>query len=144
MLKAGARKYNLEIRIEKEAFSVGKVAAEMVAAQLKEKSNSSFIFPTGSTPLDMYANLISLFNKKEIDFSEAKIFNLDEYYPLKHEHPSSYYHYMKQNLIDQINILPENWHIPNGEAVDSQKEAKRYEEAISRIGVFDLAVVGLG
>jgi len=138
------RKLSLEVQIEPTANNVDKLAAEIVAEQLNKKKNSVFVFPTGSTPLGMYQNLISLFQKKQIDFEKARIFNLDEYFPLKREHPSSYYYYMKKNLIDQVNILPENWHIPNGEANDPEAEAKRYEDEIEQVGSFDLAVLGIG
>lgn len=134
----------MEIRVEKEVENVDLVAGKIVAEQLKKKPASAFIFPTGQTPLGLYANLVSLFKKGKIDFKNAQIFNLDEYYPIKHQNPASYFYYMKKNLIDQINIRLENWHIPNGKAASPQKEAEKYEKEIKQVGKFDLAVLGLG
>ena len=51
---------------------------------------------------------------------------------------------MHQNLFDQVNINPENTHLPNGMEMDSEKECKRYEELIHSLGGVDLQLLGLG
>ena len=56
-------------------------AAKIVAAQMKEKKDSILGLATGSTPLGLYNELVKMNQSGEIDFSEIKTFNLDEYYP---------------------------------------------------------------
>jgi glucosamine-6-phosphate deaminase len=137
-------KFNLQVLIAAGESEFDLIAAKIVAEQLTQKPTSKFIFPTGSTPLGMYKHLVAFFENKEIDFSQAQVFNLDEYYPIKRDNPASYFHYMKENLIDKVNILSENWHIPNGEAPEPLAEAQQYEAEIKNIGSFDLAVLGIG
>src|SRR5262249_44970704 len=57
-------------------------------------------------------------------------FNLDEYVGPSRE----YYHFMKRNLFDHIDIDPANAHIPDGAAPDLDAECARYERAIAATG----------
>ncbi len=58
---------------------VGRQAADIVAAQLREKPASVFVFPTGKTPLPLYAQLRERTARGEVDWRQAKLFHLDEY-----------------------------------------------------------------
>ena len=56
---------------------------------------------------------ISVTRKKgDIDFSEVRTFNLDEYYNLPKNNDQSYHYFMHQNLFNHININPKNIHPP--------------------------------
>lgn len=100
--------------------------------------------PTGGTVVDMYANL-RLFHKAGLlDFKNVVTFNMDEYAGLPHDHPQSYHSYMRRHLFDEVNILPENTHILNGEAPDPAAECAAFEAAIARAGGIDLFVGGVG
>lgn len=119
-------------------------AAAMVASQIILKPNSILGLATGDTPLGMYKELIKLYNNKQIDFSEAKTFNLDEYYGIGKENNQSYYYYMMKNLFNHININKENINIPNGMASDIQEECLYYEKRIKEVGGIDIQVLGIG
>ncbi len=119
------------------------VAAEIIEKQISNKPDTTLTLPTGATPLGMYAKLVEKYKSGLIDFSLSTIFNLDEYWPIKHTHPSSYFHYMKTNLIDHINVPKDHWHIPNGEAISALDESIRYGMKLSKADI-DLAVVGIG
>ena len=81
---------------------VSKKAAQMILSQVTLKPNSVLGLATGSTPIGMYENLVSLNKKGDIDFSEVRTFNLDEYYNLPKENNQSYHHFMHQNLFNHI------------------------------------------
>ena len=106
---------------------VDNYAVEHVSSIINNKPHAVLILPTGSTPLGLYKLLVQAFKKREVDFSKATIFNLDEYWPIDPEHTTSYAYYMKHNLISHINIKPENWHIPNGAAKNAETAARKYE-----------------
>ncbi len=126
----------------KEEFN--KLAAELVSRQIKDKPDSVLGLATGSTPLGLYAELVDRYNRGELDFSQVKTFNLDEYKGLSRDHSQSYYYYMYENLFSKINIKEENANLPNGEVADSQKECAEYEEKIKAAGGIDLQVLGIG
>ena len=123
---------------------VSKKAAQMILSQVTLKPNSVLGLATGSTPIGMYENLVSLNKKGDIDFSEVRTFNLDEYYKLPKENDQSYHYFMYKNLFDHININPENIHIPNGMTDDVDAECERYDELIKEAGGVDIQVLGIG
>jgi len=123
---------------------VSKKAAQMILSQVTLKPNSVLGLATGSTPIGMYENLVDLNKKGDIDFSEVRTFNLDEYYNLPKENNQSYHYFMYQNLFNHININSENIHIPNGMTNDVNAECERYDELIKESGGIDIQVLGIG
>ena len=77
---------------------LSKKAAKIVASQIILKPDSVLGLATGSTPVGMYNELANMYKKGEIDFSEVKTFNLDEYYPIEKKNNQSYDHFMRENL----------------------------------------------
>src|SRR5229473_6745754 len=69
--------------------------------------------PTGSTPVGLYRELIRLHQDAALDFSRVVTFNLDEYHPMTPDDAHSYRRWMFETLFDQLNIKPENVHIPD-------------------------------
>ena len=53
-------------------------------------------------------------------------------------------HSMQQNFFKDINIRPENIHIPDGMAADVKAEGHRYDALIDARGGIDLQVLGIG
>jgi len=98
-------------------------AAQLVADQITNKKNSVLGLATGQTPIGMYQELINIFKRGEIDFSDVITFNLDEYYGLSPEHPQSYHYFMWDTFFQYINIKKENVHLLNGvtENIDGDK-----------------------
>lgn len=134
----------MRIIIAKNYEDMGKKAANIVAGQVFLNPQSILGLATGSTPLSMYNQLIKMHKEVELDFSQVKTFNLDEYVGLPEEDTNSYHYYMFNNLFNHINIKKENVHIPNGMAKDIDKECSEYEETIKNAGGMDLQILGIG
>ena len=117
-------------------------AADLIAEQLKIKPETVFGFATGSTPEGLYNELIERVKKKKMDFTKAKAFNLDEYYPIAKTHPQSYTYYMNKNLFSKVKFASTD--IPSGEADDPKAECARYDAAIKAAGGIDLQILGIG
>ena len=135
--------------------SLSKAAADYAYQQLSHLAiQQSFVLglPTGSTPVGMYKHLINLLtiNHPAIQPSNLTTFNLDEYYPIKHDDPQSYHYFMTKNLWQPYNhlaIQPFNnsqFNIPNGESADPENECQIYEELIKKHGPIDLMILGIG
>ena len=123
---------------------VSMAATKLVESQVNLKPDCVLGLATGSTPVGMYKRLIEKCKNGELDFSEVKTFNLDEYYPISRDNNQSYYYFMNENLFDEINIKKENIHIPNGEAKDVESECEEYEKMIEEAGGIDLQILGIG
>lgn len=128
----------------KDYNDLSRKAANIISAQVIMKPDCVLGLATGSSPLGTYRQLIEWYKKGDLDFSEVKSVNLDEYKGLPKDNDQSYYYFMHQNFFKDININPENTHIPNGMDPDSEKECSRYNQVISDLGGIDLQLLGLG
>lgn len=100
--------------------------------------------PTGSSPLNTYHELIKLCQSGAVSFRHVVTFNMDEYVGIPKDHPQSYHTFMWDNLFNQIDILPENVNILNGNAQDIKAECQAYEDKIKAVGGIDLFLGGIG
>lgn len=123
---------------------MSKRAAKLVAAQVLLNPQSVLGLATGSTPVGMYNELISMYRAGELDFSQVKTFNLDEYYPIKRDNEQSYFKFMYKNLFSKINIDLYNIHFPDGETDNPVSECENYEKLIAQSGGIDLQILGIG
>ena len=90
------------------------------------------------------AELVKANREGRVSFRHVITFNMDEYVGLPENHPESYHSFMRRNLFDHIDILPENIHILNGNAEDLEAECDHYEEMIKAAGGIDLFIGGIG
>ncbi len=119
-------------------------AANIISAQIILKPDSVLGLATGSTPMGIYRQLIEWYDKGDLDFSEVKTVNLDEYKGLSSENEQSYRYFMNHNLFRHVNIKQEHTFLPDGTAEDSEKECGRFNEAIGQLGGIDLQLLGIG
>lgn len=119
-------------------------AAAVIAAQIIAKPDSVLGLATGSTPIGTYKNLVAAYNASDLDFSQIKSANLDEYRGLTKDNDQSYYYFMNHNLFQHVNIDPANTNIPDGTNSDAAAECARYEKVIEDLGGVDLQLLGLG
>lgn len=119
-------------------------AANQVVELIKGNPNAVLTLPTGSTPESMYEHLVAIYKKGDVSFHQTTVFNLDEYWPLSPAHPASYASYMRSHFIDQVDVSPENWYIPNSAAADPERETKEFDALMQRSGGVDLAILGIG
>jgi len=118
------------------------VAANQYVMQISMKPDSVLGLATGSTPIGLYNELAVRSQSGKVDFSHARTFNLDEYYPIKASHPQSYYTFMNEHLFSKVEFA--STRIPNGEATDPAEECKKYDAEIEAAGGIDLMLLGIG
>ena len=86
-------------------------AANILSAQVILKPDCVLGLATGSTPIGTYDKLVEWYEKGDLDFSEVKTVNLDEYRGLTRDNDQSYYYFMHEHLFDRVNIDPENTNV---------------------------------
>lgn len=128
----------------KDYADMSRKAANIISAQVIMKPDCVLGLATGSTPIGLYQQLVAWYEKGDLDFSEVRTVNLDEYKGLSRENDQSYYYFMHHNLFDHVNLPAENSHLPNGMEPDSDKECRRYSELIRSMGGVDLQLLGIG
>lgn len=134
----------MEFIIKDSYEEMSAAAAEIIAAQIKDKPASILGLATGSTPIGTYEDLVSMNKKGEISFKDVETFNLDEYAGLDPEHEQSYRYFMNEHLFNHVDIDKAKTHVPAGNAEDAEKMCADYEAAIDAIGGVDLQLLGLG
>ena len=134
----------MKVRIVKDKAEVGKVAAGMIAEEMRGKPTFVLGLATGSSPVPVYQELIRLHKEEGLDFSTTITFNLDEYVGLEPTHPQSYRRFMNEQLFDHVNINKKNTHVPDGRAVDVDLHCAEYEGMIADVGGIDIQVLGIG
>ncbi len=141
-------------RIPTLVFPTSAQASRHVALMIESliRQNNSANRPTvlglatGSTPVGLYRELIRLHKETGLDFSRVITFNLDEYFPMQPDDPHSYHFWMHETFFDQVNLPPQNIHIPDGTIPpqDAEDYCVRYEQLIRRSGGIDLQILGIG
>jgi glucosamine-6-phosphate deaminase len=134
----------MRIYIAEDYKGMSRKAANIVSAQVILNPASVLGLATGSTPIGMYRQLIDWYNKGDLDFSQVKSVNLDEYVGLSPNHDQSYRYFMQHNLFDHVNIDVANTNVPNGLASDPHAECERYNQVIRDLGGIDIQVLGMG
>ena len=123
---------------------MSRAAADIMADVVKSKPDGVLGLATGSTPVGMYNCLADMCKSGELDFSNVKTVNLDEYYPISPDNRQSYRYFMNENLFSKININIDTTNVPAGNAEDADLECQRYEKLIDSLGGIDIQVLGIG
>src|SRR5512139_1998196 len=104
----------MEIIIQSDYDAMSEEAAQLTLQAWRKKKNLVLGLPTGKTPLGLYDQLVGLYKRGEMDFSEVVTFNVDEYLGLDGQHPQSFAQYMDVHLFRHVNIKRENTHMLSG------------------------------
>jgi len=123
---------------------MGKLAAQVIAEQMRAKPHFVLGLATGGSPETTYAELIRLHKEQGLDFSTTITFNLDEYCGLPVDHKESYRRFMDEKLFNHVNITKACTHVPDGNAEDLETHSLEYEMWIDDIGGIDIQVLGIG
>ena len=134
----------MEVFVYQKYDEISQAAAKVVADIINNKPNAVLGLATGSTPLGLYKELARMHKEDGLDFSHVRTFNLDEYVGLTPDHPQSYHYFMHENLFKNINIEPQNVHVPSGTTKNYQAFCDWYEQRIEECGGIDVQVLGIG
>lgn len=98
---------------------------------------------TGRTPLGLYRELVRRYEAGEVSFRNVSVFSLDEFYPIAPSAPQSRNYRIREELLNHLDILPENIHMPDSTLDESRIShyCDSYERAARKI---DLMIIGLG
>ena len=141
---------NIDTVVFENATAASKQVAQEIATLIKAKESLHqkcvLGLATGSSPKGLYAELVRLHKEEGLSFKNVVTFNLDEYYPMEPDSIHSYVRFMKELLLDKVDILPENYNIPDGNLTKEQiaDYCAAYEDKIEAYGGIDLQILGIG
>ncbi len=125
---------------------VAREIANLIHARNQTGQNTVLGLATGSTPLQVYSELVRIHKQEGLSFQRVVTFNLDEYYPMQPGELQSYVRFMNENLFDHIDIKKENVHIPDGTLPKDKvhQYCRDYEKKIEESGGLDVQILGIG
>ena len=133
---------------ENEASGAQYVAQE-IAACIREKQVEGEMcvlgMTTGKSPVGLFRAMVDL-HKQGLSFSNVILFSLDEFFPIAPDELQSRNYSIHENLLDHIDIKPENIHIPDGTLPQNEVSdfCHNYENLIEEYDGIDLMVLGTG
>lgn len=133
----------MRIFIEKDYDSMSRKAFEVIKEVIVNNPNAVLGLATGSSPIGMYQEMVKDHKKNGTSYKNVKSVNLDEYVGLGEGDEQSYVTFMRENLFNHVDIDLNNTRLPNGKAVDLQKECDDYNAYLASLTV-DVQVLGIG
>ena len=126
--------------------AVARQIAELIRSRTSERRQCVLGLATGSAPVGVYAELVRMHREEGLSFANVVTFNLDEYYPMQPFGLQSYVRFMNEHLFGQIDIRPENVHVPDGTVSRSRisEYCQEYEAQIESAGGIDIQILGIG
>jgi len=141
---------HIPTRIFETSSEGSRYVANEIAALIRTNNNNDqstvLGLATGSTPTEVYSELIRLHREENLSFQNVITFNLDEYYPMNPDSLQSYVRFMREHLFDHIDIPEDQIHIPDGTVPEEKinEYCREYEQKISEVGGIDIQLLGIG
>ena len=130
-----------------EREGVAYVAQQIIDAitEHQSKSDHNFVLglTTGRTPLGVYRELVRRYEAGDVSFKRVEVYSLDEFYPIKSDAQQSRSHRIREELLNRIDILPENVHLIDGD-IPLERVSKYCMDYDRRARNIDLMVIGMG
>ncbi len=137
------RGFALEVIVQLDRFSAGRVAAEKVAELIREKPTAVLGLVSGKALMPLYKELIRMYREEGLDFSDVTVFLLDGDVGLDSTHPRSCHQIMWKNFFNLVNFDSSKVHIPNLSAYELTAFRADYEKSIQDAGGIDLQVLDI-
>ncbi len=131
---------------EEGARHVAKEIAKAIGQAAKKGELCTIALASGKSPVGTYRELVRLHREEGLSFANVRIVTGFELYPIDPRQHQSYTYALFEELIDHIDIKPENLLILDT-TVPAEKLAeycRNFENAIHQSGGIDILVLGIG
>lgn len=137
----------LPVKIFNEQKEASKVIVRDVMVQAKKKAeegkNLVLALAASSACLQVYDDFIAAVKEKKMSFKNIEVFGMDDYYPLDRNELQSHYRFLKECLLDDVDIPAKNVHFIDSSKRDNTEEyCQSYEKEIEKAGGIDIVITG--
>jgi glucosamine-6-phosphate deaminase len=124
--------------------ALSRAAADSIAATLARKPDALLLLATGDTPMGAYRELAERRLRGELDTSQLRAAQLDEYASLRGPGDRrSLYGWMERAFLEPLGVSAERT-IRLDASLPPDVACREYDAAVTAAGGFELAVLGLG
>ena len=132
-------------RASDASVAAARTIADTIRAKAERGENCVLGLVGGSTPVNVYEELVRIHREEGLSFANVITFCSDEYYPMQPYELQSLSRFVHENLIDHIDIKPSNVHIPDGTVSKDEvaDHCMQYEQQIIDSGGIDIQLLGI-
>ncbi|WP_404308032.1 glucosamine-6-phosphate deaminase [Neorhodopirellula lusitana] len=136
-------------RIYDRASDASVAAAQEIADLIRQRSEQGrqcvIGLVSGSSPVNVYNELVRLHQEESLSFANVVTFNLDEFFPMQPNELQSVSRFMREHLFDHVDIPTEQIHLLDGALPreDAAAHCLDFEQAIRDAGGLDLQLLGI-
>lgn len=132
------------VQVYADYATLSAAVADWVAAHLRTRPASAFVFAMGNSPQGAYAELARRASRGEVDFSRAHAIQLDEYLGLDPGDRRALYGWLARTCLEPLGIAPERSLRLRSDAPDPERACAEVEAQIAALGGIDVSILGLG
>ena len=134
----------MHVKICKDYALLSEMMAREVLIQVEKRAESVLCFPSGDTPMGLFARLADLHKKGTVDFSSCRFVGLDEWLGMDETNEGSCKHTLYHELFYPLGIQMENIVFFDAKAGDLNEECERIDRILHTLGGIDLMILGVG
>jgi glucosamine-6-phosphate deaminase len=134
----------MHIHVDEDYLALSKRAAQALAQAVVDKPDLNIVVATGSTPMQMYAELAQMQRQGLVDCRRLNVFQLDAYLDVADDDDRSLYGWMKRSFLDPLEIVDSQVIRMDIGSSDPRANCAAYAAQVLAHGGFDVAVLGLG
>lgn len=135
--------YDDEIQGSKQ---VAREIAQIIVQKKSQNQQCVLGLSGGSSPLNVYDELVKIHVKEGLSFQDVIVFNVTEFYPLTDKKQHSNSRIIQEYLLNKVDFRKENFHtlIPTSNNKKINEFCYQYEELIKSYGGLDYVLVSVG
>ncbi|HEX6508680.1 MAG TPA: glucosamine-6-phosphate deaminase [Chloroflexota bacterium] len=134
----------MDLTIVDDYEALSREAADLAALLVSVDPSAAIVVATGHSPMGMYQELAERRQRGELDTSQLRIFQLDEYLGIGPDDPRSLFSWMERSFLTPLGIAASQVMRLPGDAEHPEVVCRAYDQAVQAAGGFDLAILGLG
>ena len=124
--------------VESLAGDAAEQARDAISVAVAARGSANVMFASGNSQMAFLATLTA---DESVDWSHVVGFHMDEYLGITDEHPASFRRYMREHILDRVDLAA--FHGIRGDAPDADAECDRYADLL-RDHPLDLSCLGIG
>lgn len=132
--------------IDEGSKHIANEIAQIIRSKQRDGRFCVLALAGGTSPRNVYAELIRMHKEEKLSFRNVVVFNLYEYYPLAPDAINSNLNSLKEMLLDHVDINKQNIFSPDGTIPkeDIIEYCRLYEQRIESFGGIDAVILGIG
>lgn len=128
------------------ALAVAQKIAEIIRKKENEGERCVLGLSGGSSPLEVYDELVRMHREEYLSFADVVVFNVSEFFPYNQSERHSNAKLIQTHLLNKVDFKQENFYTPDASVTRSNVYdfCQRYEELIEQHDGLDLVLVSVG